>query len=279
MSLPAYTGPLGRIWHCAYQILCAAIFLFLIAPLLVIIPLSFNAEPYFSFTEGMLSLDGAAFSTRWYEEVFSSPKWLDALKNSFLIGIVATLLATVLGTLAALGLSRPQMPYKQLIMGLLISPMIVPVIIVAAGTYFFFSNLGLVQTFTGIVLAHTILGTPFVVITVTATLSGFDRDLTRAAESLGASPANAFFRVIFPLIAPGVVSGALFAFITSLDEVVMVLFLAGPEQTTIPRQMWTGIREQISPAILAVATLIILLSVALLLTLEFLRRRNERMRG
>jgi putative spermidine/putrescine transport system permease protein len=164
-------------------------------------------------------------------------------------------------------------------MGLLISPMIVPLIISAAGMYFFYSNIGLDQTYLGIILAHTALGTPFVVITVTATLVGFDHSLTRASANLGANPTVTFFKVIMPLILPGVVSGALFAFITSFDEVVVVLFLAGFDQRTIPRQMWSGIREQISPTILAVATILVMISVALLTALELLRRRSDRLRG
>jgi putative spermidine/putrescine transport system permease protein len=164
-------------------------------------------------------------------------------------------------------------------MGLLISPMIVPLIISAAGMYFFYSNIGLSQTYLGIILAHTALGTPFVVITVTATLVGFDHSLSRASANLGANPTTTFFKVIMPLILPGVISGALFAFITSFDEVVVVLFLAGFDQRTIPRQMWSGIREQISPTILAVATILVMISIALLATLELLRRRGEKMRG
>jgi putative spermidine/putrescine transport system permease protein len=164
-------------------------------------------------------------------------------------------------------------------MGMLISPMIVPLIISAAGMYFFYSNIGLAQTFLGIILAHTALGTPFVVITVTATLVGFDHSLSRASASLGANPTTTFFKVIMPLILPGVISGALFAFITSFDEVVVVLFLAGFDQRTIPRQMWSGIREQISPTILAVATILVMISISLLTTLELLRRRGERLRG
>ena len=191
----------------------------------------------------------------------------------------ATLISTVLGTIAALGLSRPEMPARTLVMGILISPMIVPLIIAAAGMFFFYSDIGLASTHIGVILAHAAMGTPFVVITVTATLVGFDHSLTRAAAMLGASPTRTFFKVIVPLILPGVISGALFAFITSFDEVVVVLFLAGVEERTIPRQMFSGIREQISPTILAVATILVVLSVLLLTTLEMLRRRNERMRG
>lgn len=279
MALPTYAGPLETTWYYTFRFLCACIFLFLITPILVIIPLSFNVEPYFTFTSGMLAFDPDAYSIRWYEDFINNTQWTHSVKNSFIIAIASTILATVLGTLAALGLSKPHMPYRSLMMGLLISPMIVPLIISAAGMYFFYSNIGLDQTFLGIILAHTALGTPFVVITVTATLVGFDHSLSRASASLGANPTTTFFKVIMPLILPGVISGALFAFITSFDEVVVVLFLAGFDQRTIPRQMWSGIREQISPTILAVATILVMISIALLATLELLRRRGEKMRG
>jgi putative spermidine/putrescine transport system permease protein len=202
-----------------------------------------------------------------------------AIRNSFFIGICATLLSTALGTLAAIGLSRSEMPYRRMIMSILISPMIVPLVITAAGMFFFYSRIQLSQTYIGVIMAHAVLGTPFVIITVTATLVGFDKSLVRAANSLGAGPITTFRRVQMPLIIPGVVSGGLFAFITSFDEVVAVLFLASPEQRTIPRQMWSGIREQISPTILAVATLLVILSIILLTVLELLRRRSERLRG
>ncbi len=279
MGPPTYAGPLQRIWYYGFRVICALVLFFLIAPILVIVPLSFNAEPYFTFNEGMLALDPDAYSLRWYEDIINNKQWLHSIKNSIIVGFFATLLATGLGTVAALGLSRPHMPYRGIIMGLLISPMIVPLIISAAGMYFFYTNIGLSQTLLGLILAHTALGTPFVVITVTATLAGFDHSLTRASASLGASPVRTFFKVIVPLILPGVTSGGLFAFITSFDEVVVVLFLAGFEQRTIPRQMYAGIREQISPTILAVATLLVMVSILLLTTLELLRRRNERLRG
>jgi putative spermidine/putrescine transport system permease protein len=271
-ALPPYVGPLGRAWHYGFYLICALVLLFLITPILVIIPLSFNAEPYFTYPMPGLSL-------RWYRDFWQSDMWSLAIRNSIIVGTSATVLATTLGTLAALGLSKPGLPYKGLIMGVLISPIIVPLVITAVGMYFFYSRLHLTNTLPGIILAHTALGTPFVVITVTATLVGFDYSLVRAAQNLGASPARTFFKVQLPLILPGVISGALFALITSFDEVVVVLFLASVEQRTIPRQMWSGIREQISPTILAVATILIAISVLLLATLELLRRRNERLRG
>jgi putative spermidine/putrescine transport system permease protein len=276
--LPAggYLSPWGRAWRGAYLGYCALVFLFLVAPLLAIVPLSFNAEPFFTFTPGMLRLDPAAYSLRWYRDILANEQWLHAIGNSLVIGVAATLLATVLGTLAAVGLARPDLPLRRTILTLLISPMIVPIIIVAAGIYFFYSRVGLAQTLPGIVIAHAVLGTPFVVITVTATMSHFDRGLVRAAASLGARPLTGFLRVVLPLILPGVLSGALFAFATSFDEVVVVQFLAAYDQRTIPMQMWAGIREQISPTILAVATLLILVSGLILAATELLRGRARK---
>ena len=279
MAVPAYAGPLERTWYYAFRVICGLIFFFLIAPILVIIPLSFNAVPYFTFTEEMLSFDPAGYSLQWYQDFFDNLNWQGAVKNSFIIAFFATIISTTLGTIAALGLSRSIMPFRSVIMGILISPMIVPLIISAAGMYFFYTKVGLAATHVGVILAHAALGTPFVVITVTATLVGFDHSLTRAAASLGANPTTTFFKITMPLILPGVISGALFAFITSFDEVVVVLFVGSFEQRTIPWQMFSGIREQISPTILAVATLLVLVSVLLLASLEILRRRNERLRG
>ena len=262
---------LGRGFHLAF---CGAVFVFLIAPMLVVVPLSFNAEPYFTFTEGMLRLDADAWSLRWYRGVIEDEGWLRALANSFLIGIAATAIATTLGVLAALGLANPAMPARVPVTGLLLSPMVTPIIISAAGMFFFYADLGLAQTHLSLILSHAALGTPFVVITVTATLAGFDRNLARAAASLGAGPLVVFRRVQLPAIAPGVSAGALFAFAISLDEVVTVLFMGGLEQRTIPRQMWSGIREEISPEILAVATFLVAFALLLLGTVEWLRRRS-----
>ena len=246
---------------------------FLLLPIAIVIPLSFNAEPFFTFTEGMLRLDPAAYSLEWYRTIADSAKWKLAIRNSFLIGLCATFIATTLGTLAAVGLASSTMPWRRAITALLLSPMIVPLIIVAAGMFFFYTRFNLVASFWGIVIAHAALGVPFVIITVTATLSQFDQSLYRAGLSMGASPFKVFCTVIVPLIRPGVISGALFAFGISFDEVIVVLFLAGPDQITIPRQMFSGLREQINPTILAVATLLIVFSVTLLATLEVLRRR------
>jgi len=265
------------------------VFLLLIAPILVIVPLSFNAESFYTFTEGMLRGDPAAYSLKWYREIFGvyediraarpegGSEWLEAAWNSLIIGLPATLLATSLGTLAAIGLSRPSMPFRRLIMAFLISPMIVPIIITAAGIFLYYSKFNLAYTHAGLIIAHAALGTPFVVITVTATLIGFDQSYIRASSSLGARPLRTFWKVILPMTFPGIVTGALFAFVTSLDEVVVIIFLGGEDQVTLPRLMWSGIRQETTLTILAVATIMIMTSIVLLYFVEVLRRRNERL--
>ena len=279
-ALPPYASTGQRIWFYTFRyVICAFILFFLIAPIITIIPLSFSSQDFFTFTPEMLALDPAGYSLKHYEDFFTSSDWQKALKNSFLIAPAATLIATSLGTLAAIGLSQSHVPYRRTIMAILISPMIVPLIISAAGMFFFYSRIGLQGEYLGIILAHAALGTPFVIITVTATLVGFDRSLTRAAASMGADPVTTFFKVQMPLIIPGVVSGALFAFITSFDEVVVVLFMGSARQKTLPWQMFTGLREQISPTILAVATIMVAISIVLLTVLELLRRRSEKLRG
>lgn len=250
----------------ALWILTILVLVYLVAPLIAIIPLSFSSSSFLNYPI-------PSFSLRWYEDFFNSKEWIIAFRNSLLIGSATAFLATVLGTLAALGLSRDGFPFKRLVMGFLISPIIVPGIIVAVGTYFFFAPLGLTASFTGIVLAHTALAVPFVVILVSATLAGMNQDLIRAAASLGADPVKVFFKVTLPIVLPGVLSGAIIAFATSLDEVVTILFIAGPEQNTIPKQMFNGIKYFLSPTITAVATMLIFVSILFLALVGALRRR------
>ena len=278
-SLPPYLTSGQVLWHYTFRVICGAIFVFLITPILVVLPLSFNAQDFFTFTPEMLAFDPAGYSLKHYRDFLTNDAWQDALRNSLLIAPMATLLSVSFGTLAAIGLSQPHVPFQRAIMAILISPMIVPLIISAAGMYFFYSRIGLQGTYMGVVLAHAALGIPFVIITVTATLVGFDNSLTRAAANMGANPVTTFFRVQMPLILPGVISGGLFAFITSFDEVVVVLFVGSAGQKTLPWQMFTGLREQISPTILAVATILVVISIGLLTVVELLRRRSERLRG
>jgi putative spermidine/putrescine transport system permease protein len=288
--LQPYLSPGQVLWYYTFRIICGIIFTFLITPILVVMPLSFNAQDFFTFTPEMLQFDPEGYSLKHYKDFFTNNEWQRSFKNSLLIAPVATLVSVSLGTLAAIGLSQSHVPFKRAITAILISPMIVPLIISATGMFFFYSHvgnfledrIGLDKNFVGyvkVILAHSVLGIPFVIITVTATLVGFDSSLTRAAANMGADPVRTFFKIQMPLILPGVISGGLFAFITSFDEVVVVMFVGSTNQKTLPWQMFTGLREQISPTILAVATILVAISIALLVTLELLRRRSERLRG
>lgn len=285
-----YLTPAQVLWHYTFRVICGLIFFFLITPIVVVMPLSFNAQDFFTFTPEMLRLDPVGYSLKHYRDFFTNYEWQRSFQNSIIIAPIATLISVSLGTLAAIGLSQSHVPFKRAIMAILISPMIVPLIISATGMFFFYATVGnfledtfgLDKTFVGyvkVVLAHAALGIPFVIITVTATLVGFDHSLTRAAANMGANPVTTFFKVQMPLILPGVISGGLFAFITSFDEVVVIMFVGSASQKTLPWQMFTGLREQISPTILAVATILVGISIALLVSLELLRRRSERLRG
>ena len=266
------TATLGeRLTRIGLIVLTGAVLLFLVAPILTIVPLSFSSGSFFYYPLPGLSL-------RWYQDFFTSSFWLSSLKNSLIIGTSATVLATVLGTMAALGIWRARFPAQALVLAMLISPMVVPVVIIAVGVYFAFAPLGLTDGYLGLILAHATLGVPFVVITVLATLSAFDRTLLRAAESLGASQLTTFRRVMLPLILPGVASGAVFAFAASFDEVVVVLLMAGPAQRTLPRQMFAGINDNISLTIAAAATMLIATSLVLMILVGWLQRRSARMR-
>lgn len=265
---PPYVSLTERIWFFFLRGFNLLALVFLLLPILVIIPLSFSDSTFLSYP-----IPG--YSLRWYQNLIQSDDWMRAAKNSFIVAPMATLLATVLGTLAAVGLNKANFPFKGLLMAVLISPMVVPVVVVGVGMYFFFAKIGLADSYTGLIIAHAALGAPFVVTTVSATLQGFNHNLVRASLSLGAGPLRTFFRITLPVIAPGLISGALFAFATSFDEVVITLFLAGPTQSTLPRQMFTGIRENINPTIAALATILIVFSTCLLLVLEWLRGRNK----
>jgi putative spermidine/putrescine transport system permease protein len=251
------------------HVLCGLVLVFLVAPLLTILPLSVNEEAYFTFPIHQ-------YSMRWYQALMVSPEWRLAAVNSLMVALGATILATVLGTLAALGLSRPGFPARTLVQGALTLPMVVPLVVIGASIYFLYSRIGLTGSFAGLILAHTTVAVPFVVITVTAALSSFDFTLVRAAYSCGASPIHTFRTVTLPLILPGVLSGMIFAFIASLDDVVIALFIANAPQWTLPRQMWSGLRENIDPTILAAATILTFISIAFQVTVEFLKRGKGR---
>lgn len=268
----AYEATGQRIARYALWTFVALVLAFLMAPIIVFVPLSFSAGSFLHFPLPGLSL-------RWYADFFTSELWLPSLKNSLIVGAGATTIATTLGTLAAFGFWRARFPGRRLLFALLLSPLVVPVIIVAVGVYFAFARVGLTDGFLGLTLAHAALGAPFVLVTVLSTLSGFDRRLLDAAASLGAPPLTAFRRVALPILFPGIFAGALFAFATSFDEVVVALLLTGPGQRTLPRQMFAGINDNISLTITAAGTMLVALACLLLLAAEGLRRRAERLRA
>jgi putative spermidine/putrescine transport system permease protein len=249
---------------------CVLGLLFLVMPIVVVIPLSFSAESLFSYP-----MHG--FSLRWYEAIAHSGAWQRALRNSFVIGLATTLAATALGAVAAVGMNRLQPAWRSVLVAVLISPMIVPGVVIALGLFLFYSPLGLAGNLTGIIAAHTVLGIPFVVVTLSAAFLSFDNNLMRAAASLGAAPLTAYRRIMFPLMLPALIASALFVFVASFDEFIVASFLAGPEQYTLPLQMWSGVHDDVNPTILAAATLFVLTSILLLVAVEALRRRTERL--
>ncbi len=240
---------------------------FLILPILVVIPLSFSTGSFLSYP-----LPGVGL--RWYQAFLESDFWLLSLYNSALIGVCATIGATVLGTLAAIGLWRGRFAGQRLVMALLMTPMVVPAIITAVALTFAFAPVGLSNTYTGLIIAHIALASPFVVVTVLASLMQFDAGLLRAAYACGATPTRGFFSIMLPGILPGVVAGAVFAMAISLDESVVVLFLASPEQRTLPRQMFAGLKDTIELTILAAATMLVVLSAVLMGLSQLLRRKS-----
>ncbi|MBM6583531.1 ABC transporter permease [Microvirga sp. BT689] len=254
------------------RVFTGVVLAYLVLPILVVVPLSFTSGQLLVFPLPGLSL-------QWYADFFSNPLWTVALRNSVAIGLTTTALATTIGTMAALGLHNAKFRMKPLVMALLVTPLAAPVVIVAVAMFYFFATLNLVGTYAGVILAHTILALPFVVVTVSATLQSYDPNMTRAGASLGGSPIYVFRTITLPIIAPGIASGALFAFVTSFDEIVIALFVASPQQRTLPRQIFSGVSESISPTIMAAAVILLAVSLALMGVMELLRRRSERLTG
>lgn len=249
-----------------------AVLFYLVLPIFVVVPLSFSSGLYLSFPP-------PGFSLKWYARFFADPAWTSAAWLSIWVGIVVMLLAVLLGTPAAFALVRGKVPGARAINGFILTPVIVPGIVVAIGVYFFYARIGLVGTPIGLILAHTCLAVPFVVINVSATLYGFDERLEHAAMSLGATPWTTFRTVTLPLIRPGLLAGAVFAFITSFDELLVALFVSGTSAVTLPRRMWDQIQFNIEPTIAAVSTLLIALTTLLLFSAELLRRSSVRLRS
>jgi putative spermidine/putrescine transport system permease protein len=256
---------IGRL---AFATLWTLVLVFLALPILIVALLSFSSASYLTFPP-------PAFGIRWYEAYLGSREWLESTWLSLAIATCVVVLATILGTLAALGLTRLPRPLRAMAGALIVSPLIVPGIIAAIGIYYAFSRYRLVGTPIGLVLAHTCLAVPFVVTSVSASLAGFDRRLEQAALSLGATPWGTFRQVTLPLIRPGILVGALFAFITSFDELIVALFLSGSGAVTLPRRMWDDLRFAIDPTIAAVSTLTIALTAVLLGGAHLLRRAGH----
>jgi putative spermidine/putrescine transport system permease protein len=257
-------GPLGR-RHPALLGLGLATLIFLAAPLAVVMPISFSAAKYLTFPP-------PGWSLQWYARYFGSREWMSATVRSFEVALLTTLAATAVGTAAALALRRP-FRGRSLVRLIILAPMVVPVIIVAIGIYGLYAKLRMVGTLHGLVLAHTVLALPFVVVVVSATLNGLDATLELAAQNLGANRWQTFRFVTLPLIRPGVVSAALLAFVTSFDEVVVAIFVSGTQATTLPKQMWDGIRTEIDPTVAAVSTLLIAVTAAVIGISAVVRRR------
>ena len=245
------------------------VLLFLLAPMLVVVPLSFTSGE-------VLTLPVPGFSLRWYEDFFTSGRWLSSTRNSLVVGLHAAAFATLLGTLAAFGLFLGRVS-SRIPLAILSLPLVVPAVIAGLAMYFAFAMIGLTSTLAGLILAHTVLALPYVVVTVLASLQGFDRTQLRAATSLGAPFHIVLRRVVLPQISAAVAAGALFAFATSFDELIVALFIAGPEQFTLPRQMLAGLREFLSPTITAAAVLLTLVYLLLLaLHQALLVRKTEK---
>lgn len=253
-------------WSTKVMVFVVAVYL--VIPTLIVIPLSFTDRASFVFPPQGWSLD-------YYKAFLTEPVWRDALVTSVKLALAVMVLATLLGSAAAVALVRGRFPGKSLVNGLLLAPMIVPVIIVAIATFGAFLRWQLVGTFTGFLLAHTVLALPFVVVTVSSALRTFDNRLELAAASLGAPFLTRLRRVTLPLVLPGVLSGAVFAFVTSFDEVVVALYLQSPQTRTLPVRMYTSVTSETDPTIAAASSVVIVVTTLVILLPQLLRGRDR----
>jgi putative spermidine/putrescine transport system permease protein len=239
--------------------------LYLLAPTLVIVPMSFTESRILSFPP-------QGFTLEWYERIVADRQWSSALTSSAQVAVLTTILSVVLGTLAALALARGRFPGRTAANGLVLAPLVVPVVIIAIGMFSLFVRWRISGSLVGLVLAHTALAVPFVVVSVSASLRTVDRNLELAAANLGATPRQTFLRVTLPIIVPGVIAGAIFAFITSWDEVVVSIFLTSARFRTLPVEMWEQVRQAVDPTVAAVATTLLVVTTVLLVILLVVRR-------
>lgn len=240
------------------------VLLFLILPTFIVVPLSFSSSRYMEFPP-------PGFSLQWYESFFYDSQWMDSLFLSFKVGAATMILATILGTLVSVTLARSKAKWVETIYYIMITPMIVPLIIIAVVIYGFFIRMNLQGSFFGLVVAHTVVAIPFVVTTVLGSLRGFDIRIEQAAISLGAHPIVAFLRVTVPVVSPSLISGALFAFIASFDELIISIFVSDTFNKTLPVKMWEGIRLEIDPTLAAIASVLIAISIGFFVSIEILK--------
>jgi putative spermidine/putrescine transport system permease protein len=259
----------NKLWKWSFYSFCGIVISFLLLPIFIIVPISFSSAKYLVFPP-------PGFSLQWYANFFSRQDWTGATLLSFKIAIFVTITATTLGTLAALGIVRGNFKYKNILYAFIMSPMIMPLIIVALASYFLLAKMQLIGSMLGLILIHTVISIPIVVVIVSNTLKNFDTTLEKAAAIMGAGRIRTFMKVTFPLIRTGVLSAGFFTFLTSFDELVIALFLGGATSLTLPRRMWQGLRMEIDPTIAAVATLLVLFSICILGLIMIIQRIAER---
>lgn len=245
------------------------ILLFLILPIFIIFPLAFSSASFLTFPP-------PGFSLRWFQEYFARPDWTSATLLSFRVAAVCSIISTFIGTLAAFTIVRGQFPGKSFLYGLVLTPMVVPVIIVAISLFFFISSLKLIGNWVVLGLCQVVMAVPTTVVVVSATLKGFDITLEQAAASLGAGWFQTLWRVTLPVISPGILTAAVFAFLSSFDELLIAEYIGGVHAVTLPRRLWAGLRWEINPTIAAVAALLIAVSLFLMVVLELARRWSQR---
>lgn len=248
----------------AFGMLCIV---FLVGPSLVIVPMGFSSG-------SILEFPPPGFSLQWYGKMVTDPTWTSGFANSFQVALATTVLATVLGTLGALGITRGRIPGRSIANALILSPLVVPVVVIAIGMFSLFVRFKITGSLLGLALAHTALAVPYVVVSVGTSLRTIDRNLEMAAATLGASPARTFQRITLPLILPGVLAGALFAFLSSWDEVVVAIFLTTARFRTLPTVMWEQVRQVVDPTVAAVATVLLLVTTVVLALALVVRRQG-----
>lgn len=254
-----------RLW---LYVLAAIIMLLLVIPTFIVIPMSFSDAQYLEFPP-------SNWSTRWYTVYLESPKWMRATVTSLQIAVLTMLLATPIGTMAAYGLFVSENRASRAIFAFLITPIIVPVILIAIGTFYAYGRVGLNNTISGLVLAHTVLAAPLVMIVITAALRTYDLNQERVARSLGATRLKAFFVITLPQIKFSIVTACLLAFLTSFDEVIIAIFVSGGTNATLTKLMFSALRDFIDPTIAAISTIMVLVSTILLLTAQYFGSRKK----